>query len=374
MSTRIGILLPRSIEYPAIGFDLLDGLRIHLRQLGLNDITFHTENIGFGEDQEVNHAAAEKLVLNNDVDMLIIYATSLNAENLYSFASSSSKPILFLDAGMEHFEAPLHSQCYHLTLQGTQACSLQGKMAAGESKKIAFAASFLDGGYRGVWFTHEAIAKEGSEISGNYVSVYKPEEFSLAQLETIIQNTETGAVAASFTSYLAELFFTHLKNASEKLKNISFYCSPFMAEETVLDNSPFPHATFHAIVPWSRTIESIENQIFIDSIKKEKNKIANIFHLLGWEAALVVQHIINEGISSLSNSSFNTPRGIVRFHPDTNSAYAPLYKGRIVADEKNNCKLLLSSSVEITPEMHFANHFARPVGEYTRWKNNFFCI
>src|ERR1700741_5167722 len=337
MPTCIGVLLPRSLEYPSIGFDLLDGLRIHLRQMGHNDITFQTENIGFGEDPEINHGAAEKLVINHDVDLLVVYATSLNAEPLYSFAASSGKPILFLDAGMEHFEAPVSPLCYHLTLQGTLGCSVMGSIAAKQAKKIAFETSFLDGGYRGGGFSSEALNKDGSEVTRHYVSLFKSEEFSLTNLENLIQQTETDAVFASFSSYLAGLFLTHLKNASDKLKNTPFYCSPFLPEEMQLDPIPFPGAVLNTLVPWARAIESMENQVFIDTIKKEKNKPANIFHLLGWEAAMVVEHMISKGAASLPDASFNTPRGIMRFHPETHNAYAPLYEGRIAEGENNTC-------------------------------------
>lgn len=374
MISRIGVLLPRSTEYPSIGFDILDGLRIHLRMLGMNDVSIFTENIGFGENPEATHAAAEKLVMNNDVDMLIVYATSLNAEQLYSFADSSGKPILFIDAGMEHFELPAHKGCYHLTLQGTQASSLLGEMAAKKYKKAIFAASFLDGGYRGNWFMNESAIKGGIEIGGHYVSMYREEDFSLANLEELKSKTQGDVVLASFTSYLAVFLLKHLKNASEPLKATPFYCSAFLAEEMILESTPFPGVDMTTVVPWSRTIESSQNQIFMDAVMKEKKKAASIFHLLGWEAALVVQQIRNEGEASLLNSSLNSPRGTLRFHPDTHSAYAPLYEGKITASENGNCKITLSRPIEISAEAHRINHFSKPVGDFTRWKNNFFCI
>lgn len=375
MSTRIGILLPRSVEYPSISFDLLDGLRIHLRRLGLNDITFHTENTGFGEDPEATHAAAEKLVLNHDVDFIIAYATSLNAEQMYSFSTSTGKPVLFLDAGMEHFEQPAHPSCYHLTLQGTQACSILGEVAGSHFKNVMFACSFLDGGYRGNWFMNESAVKAGATVTGHFVSLYRAEDFSLAILEDIRHRTEgDAAVLTAFTSYLTGFFLTHLKDASPGLKKSPFYCSPFFAEELQLDVSPFPDVNMSTIVPWGRTIESADNQVFMDTIKKEKNKIANIFHLLGWEAAMVVQQFIAGGAASINGMSFNGPRGTVHFHPDTHSAYAPLYEGKIVAGDNGNCRLTLSKALEVTAEAHYANHSLKPVGDFSRWKNNFFCI
>lgn len=375
MSTRIGILLPRSVEYPSISFDLLDGLRIHLRQLGVTDVAFHTENTGFGEDPEATHAAAEKLVLNNDADFIIAYATSLNAEQMYSFSTSTGKPILFVDAGMEHFEQQPHPNCYHLTLQGTQACTMLGHAAGRQFKQLMFACSFLDGGYRGNWFMNEAAQAEGATITGHYVSLYREEDFSLALLEDIRRRTEgEAAVLTAFTSYLTGYFLKHLKEASPELKQTAFFCSPFFAEELQLDTCPFPDVNMNTIVPWARTIESAENQVFMDTIKKEKNKTANIFHLLGWEAALVVQQFIAGGAASINGMSFNGPRGNVRFHPDTHSAYAPLYEGKIVVSDNGNCRLVLSKALEVKADEHRTNFLLRPVGEFSRWKNNFFCI
>ncbi|MGZ4060461.1 MAG: ABC transporter substrate-binding protein [Bacteroidia bacterium] len=375
MSTRIGILLPRSVEYPSISFDLLDGLRIHLRQLGLNDVTVHTENTGFGEDPEATYAAAEKLVINHDVDFIIAYSTSLNAEQMYSFSTSTGKPILFLDAGMEHFDQQPHPNCYHLTLQGTQACYMQGEAAGSNFKNVMFACSFLDGGYRGNWFMNEAATKAGATVTGHFVSLYNSQDFSLAALEDIRRRTEgDAAVLTAFTSYLTGFFLTHLKDASPELKNTRFYCSPFFAEELQLDTSPFPDVDMSTIVPWARTIESAENQVFMDTIKKEKNKTANIFHLLGWESAMVVQQFIANGAASINAMSFSSPRGVVHFHPDTHSAYAPLYEGKIVAADNGNCRLILSKALEVTADAHHANHISKPVGDFSRWKNNFFCI
>lgn len=375
MSTRIGILLPRSVEYPSISFDILDGLRIHLRQLGLNDISVHTENTGFGEDPEVTHAAAEKLVLSHDVDFIIAYATSLNAEQMYSFSTSAGKPILFLDAGMEHFDQPPHRDCYHLTLQGTQACSMLGSAAGNHFKQVMFACSFLDGGYRGNWFMNEAATKAGATVTGHFVSLYKEEDFSLAILEDIRRRTEgDAAVLTAFTSYLTGFFLNHLKNASPELKSTPFLCSPFFAEEMQLDISPFPDVNMSTIVPWARTIESAENQVFMDTIKKEKNKTANIFHLLGWEAAMVVQQFVTGGAASINGMSFSGPRGTVHFHPETHCAYAPLYEGKIVAGDNGNCRLVLSKALEVTEQIHHANYLLKPIGEFSRWKNNFFCI
>lgn len=57
----IGILTPRSTLYPALTFDILNGLKTSLAHSNIsNDITLVTENIGFGTDEAEIYTKAEK--------------------------------------------------------------------------------------------------------------------------------------------------------------------------------------------------------------------------------------------------------------------------------------------------------------------------
>lgn len=374
MPANIGVLLPRSTEYPAMGFDLLDGLRLHLKRLGV-DAKITTESIGFGEDPEQNHARAEKLVLQDDVQVLIAYATSLNAEALYSFAQTANKPIIFLDAGMEVFEAPSSPLCYHITLQGLAACKYLGREAGKGERKVISAISFLDAGYRCSWTFSKGIEESGGSICGNYVSLYKDAEFTLAPFTQLIEAGEAQAVTAAFSSYLAKLFFEHLSQADAITRSLPFYCSPFMADEQLLNTFPFSGGTFHTAVTWATSLNNEENKIFIETMKQEKNKTANLFHLLGWEAAIAVQHLLSNGVNALNGWSYSSPRGKVVFDNETHNAYSALYTGEIINDGAGKCALALSGdSIMITAEEHRQLHFAKLDGQYSRWKNNFFCI
>jgi branched-chain amino acid transport system substrate-binding protein len=374
MPAKIGVLLPRSVEYPSMSFDLLDGLRLCLKQSGQDDFQFFTENIGFGENPEVTNACAEKLVMQHDVDMIVAYATSLNAESLYSFAETTNKPFLFLDAGMELFEAPPHRLCRHLTLQGLMACQVLGDFAGTGGGNVISAASFFDGGYRSSWVFQNAIVKNGGSIVGHFVSQFREDDFTIAPLLEQIKQSGAEAVTAAFSSYFDGLFMKALGQTDLSLRNIPFYCAPFMADEQLLPAIPFPGGDFQTVVPWSLNIENDANKFFVETIKKEKNKTADIFHLLGWEAGITVKQILSDGIASVDDWSFESPRGKVCFHPDTHNAYAPLYEGKIEKGEQGECRLVIDKMRNVTAEEHRLLHFAKPEGSYSRWKNNYFCI
>jgi branched-chain amino acid transport system substrate-binding protein len=374
MSIRIGFLLPRSNEYSSMGFDLLDGLRIHLRQLGLEDAKVITSNIGQGDDPLVTYTAAEKLILEDDVQLILAYATSLNAELLYSLADNSGKPFLFLDPGMEFHEALPNPLCRYISLQGLIACYELGKQAGSGQQKVIASSSFLDGGYRGSLALYNGLISVGGSISGNHVTQFSEADFTLEPLGQLIETTDSDSITASFSSYYCGFFMKHLQGSDEKLRSLPFYCTPFMADEQLLPAIPFPGGTFHTIVPWATSLNNPANKLFLEAINQEKNKTANIFHLLGWEAATVVQKIISDGISSVDDWTFESPRGLVQFHPETNVTFAPLYIGQIEAGTTGECTLVIKETMPITPEQHRQLFFSKPEEGYSRWKNNFLCI
>ncbi|REG90476.1 ABC transporter substrate-binding protein [Flavobacterium aquicola] len=373
MPVRIGLLLPRSTDYPAMGFDILDGLRTHLHLLGILDPQLITENIGFGDDQQLSYAKAEKLLLQDDVQLLIAYSNIQNAEPLYQMAQSSGRAFLFLDTGMQTATIDKIPNNWFLNLQGIDTCFRLGQLAGEGERNVMMANSFFDAGYRGSLFATKGLDLTGGAVSGNYVSTHKISEFTIDRYLELLNENEPQAVIANFSIYLTDLFLKELKNKGESATPFPFYCSPFMAEETLLTKCDFPTGTFHTIVPWSSSVENEAQHLFLTTIREQKNKTANLFHLLGWEAAIAVNHLLNNGPQSLANWSFESPRGKVTFDSVTQSSYAPLYKGIIVPDIDGKCVLEIEEKLEVTKEEHQQNWTQKQEEMSSGWKNNFLC-
>jgi branched-chain amino acid transport system substrate-binding protein len=373
MPTKIGFLLPRSSDYATMGFDILDAFRIQLQLLGIDDLKLVTENIGFGDDQQLCYAKAEKLLLEEDVQLLVAYNGVLNAEPLYQLAQSSGKAFLFLDPGMQ---MPLEDRLpnnWFLSLQGIDACYRLGQLAGQGKRSVLMASSFFDAGYKGPFFNTNGINAMGGTVSGNYVSTHKISEFNIDRYLELLHENNPEAVIANFSIYLTNLFMKELKAKGAVGTPLPFYCSPFMAEETLLTNSDFPTGVFHTIVPWATTLENEAQFLFLKSIREQKNKAANLFHLLGWEAAIVAFQLLNYGPQSLANWSFESPRGKVTFDAKTQTSYAPLYQGMIVSDADGKCSLKIDQKLEIMQEEHMQNWAHKQDGTHSGWKNNFFC-
>lgn len=374
MITRIGLLLPRSTDYPAMAYDMMDGLRCRLAIDSSREYQFCTENSGFGEDNALNYAKAEKLLLKDNADVLIAYSNSPNAESLYHIAAALKKPLLILDAGMQLPQAAASPYCYHISLQGLHGCRIAGNMSGRGNRNVLMATSFYDGGYRGPWSYDRGLSEAGGAICGNYVSGYLPAAFNIDPYINLLKNTEAGSVAACFSSYLAELFFKALLEKNSEATRLPFYCSPFMAEEQMLNKCDFPGGEFYTVVPWSSSLVNPQQEAFTNSILSAANKQANIFHLLGWEAGIVTMALLQHGIQSLDNFSWMGPRGKTTIHPATHYTYAPLYKGKIIGDNNGKCTLHITETIPPDADMHIKVMSDQPAAAISGWKNNYLCI
>lgn len=374
MLRRIGLLLPRSTDYPSIGYDILDGLRLGLKSAGQEDVQFFFDNIGFGENASDNYARAEKICLAHDPDVLIVYAGSVNAEYLYPLAEALSKPILFVDAGMQFPTVPPSPWCYHISLQGIHACYHMGQHAGRGNKRVLMATSFYDGGYRGTMYTHHGVSETGGSLCGNFVSGYKVADFTIEPYLNLLQEQQPQAIAANFSTYLSELFFKALHENKDHAVAAPFFCSPFMAEEQILGKCPFPGGEFTAIVSWASSLDNEAQREFKATIEKEKGKPANVFHLLGWEAAIVAQQIGSNGPRSLDDFEYDSPRGHVVMDKKTHYTYAPLYRGVITGDDEGKCVLQVEGSIDVTRDEHHRIVVNQDLEFLSGWKNNYFCI
>jgi branched-chain amino acid transport system substrate-binding protein len=372
---RIGLLLPRSTDYPALGFDILDGIKGFMDQAAVKDVSYISENIGYGEDAGNNYAKAEKMLLEGGVDMIVAYCDANNAPPLYDLANITRKPFVFVDPGMRLPQLLPGEYVYHISLQGTHACRLAGTMAGDNGRKVLMATSFYDGGYDGPFVYSQGLDAAGGAICGNYVSGYKVSEFSIDQYVSLVESSGAQSVAACFSSYLAALFLQSLKTTDEKATALPFYCAPFMAEEQLLAQIDYPGGTFHTVVPWASDLDNDAQQQFKSSISAMSNKNANVFHLLGWEAGALALQFASHGLKALEGFNYESPRGNVTIHPETHYTYAPLYRGMIVSSTDNKCKLVTQESIRITADEHKKIIEGKVAdGIVTGWRNNYLCI
>lgn len=374
---KIGLLLPRSILYPSIAFDIVDGLKESLRNSGIfNRCEIISINIGVAGKNEEIYSCCEQLLLNG-ADIVVGYMNPLSAEHLNPLFTTSGKQLIVLDSGYHFptFQGKLPNT-YFISLQGSLSCrAIVSKAVADRYLEFAFASSFLDAGYRTSYVYASASEAKGAKITYNFVAPLKKSDFDLSPLITHLnQNTQT-AVLASFSGDMAEDFFRETaKNASQNSYKI--YGAGFMAEELWLDKIPYIGYDWDACVPWSIKINTPENSIFIDAMKKIRQNKANVFAVLGWEAALFIKELI-EG-KTLEGATIRSPRGEVTILEENGFSIAPLYYAKVVKNQanENTCLTSLSEVSDLESERNYLKqdiHYIQNTAANS-WLNAYPCI
>jgi branched-chain amino acid transport system substrate-binding protein len=385
---RIGILTPRSTLYPTMGFDILNGLKAGFAQLQLADnITLFTENIGFGTDEPEIYTKAEKMILGDNADIVIACCDSRIAAMLQPLFTAAGKLLLAVNMGANlpeswqaHENTIVHSLnfCFNTALTGTLAAA---------NKTAALAASYFEAGYNQVFTMLTRFQQKGGSILYNHITHLKPEHFTLQPLQELMASQNgTRNLLCLFSADMAALFYNEMA-AIQQSQHCNLFVSPMMLEETLAAelNKKVLLKDVQGYTPWLAALNNDHNRLFIEAYTAAQGKPANIFALLGWDTALLIDCFAKQLVLNNNNTPkavkamgaeppLPSPRGWIKLDPATNHIYGPawLVKGsnyfELQVEENNSLDMdaewkSFSEEVALSPnEIHSA------------WRNTYLCI
>lgn len=383
---KIGVLLPRSSLYPAIGMDLINGLKAGLDEFTTHDFRLYFENIGFGADESVVYSCAEKLILQEEVDMLIVYADHSAAAKLDPLMSAHKKLILVLDPGAHIPSDWTPSPCrFTISLQAALNNRITGSIAAANgAKRTIFATSFYEAGYLQCYSYQQGLEAGGGKTHEHFVVPFRLEQFNIYPLVEAFSRVQPEAVLALFSAECGKLFLEGYANAG-LCKLSPLYASSFMLEEQWLSSVPFLFEDIKGTTAWTKNLGTEMNRKFMKKTKQRSGNDPGIFSMLGWEAAQFTAkaidivktpggNIISAG-DELANIQFTSPRGNLKVDPATNYLFSPSYYVKVIQDESSG-----NSGLQLLEEVPFSQPFRDqfisdfPLGVSSKWTNTYLCI
>ena len=324
----IGLLLPLSNTHMGMSKDFVDGLNALLKQKERTGaVTIKKESVGLGGIEKEVYARAEKLLVSDDVDVLIAYIDEKVTGMIYSLVQSTGKLLIVVNPGANH---PINwiaqPSVIHLNLQHAFLCWLTGRLAATtENKQAAYASTFYDCGYLHSADMVKNFVASGGSIQYNYINnqVYD-ENFEISQLTDFLTfSPDCTNIIAVYDEKPASLFYERLNNhkADHPLR---MYVSPMMMTEKALEQiGRGYHFSIAGHLPWQPALDTADNQNFI----KACTRPASIFSLLGWESAMIIDEImanykadLQEGeaiVEHLKKSPLSGPRGEMKLDAET---------------------------------------------------------
>ncbi|MFY0256170.1 ABC transporter substrate-binding protein [Chitinophaga sp. 30R24] len=334
---KIGALLPRSTFHPLLHHDFLQGIQAYLQYQQIK-ADMLTGNIGYGTDADLIAAEAEKMLLENRVDLLIIYADQDTVKKTADLAKALNRLIILVHSGAKYIhDWEPHPAVLSHTLNHTIQCRLTGLYAGKLAPQAAVCTSYYDGGYSHSHTMTEAYIKHGGAIAYNYVSQYKVKDFDTTPLRQFLQtNSDVQTLLALFNGDLAHCFLQQLQE-SEAAQHLQIFGSPMLLDETLTTTYGTLQLPFRIIgyVPWVSTLNNHQNQLLKTQFQQYTGRDANLPGMHGWSTGIMLGHIYHttdthqfrakDILTAFYDVTLDSPRGHLRMDPDTHHMIAPAY-------------------------------------------------
>lgn len=384
---RIGVLLPRSSLFPAFGLDILNGIKCCLKQNGISDnFTFITDNIGFGIDEAEIYTKAERLLLQENIDVAVVVAELQIGELLGPLFAASNKLLLLVNMGSGIPESwkPSPATIVH-SLNLSTHVRLTGKLAAleNENKRGGYILSYYDAGYRQTYSMLNSHQQNGGEPMLTHVTHINTNEFTLAPVEQFVtEHPDVKTWLCLFTGDMAEQFCETVKPLQEKW-DLNLYASPMLLE-TYRDkflsqqSKTFPVKGYTC---WLPDIENEANEIYQSAFKKIAGKEASLFGVLGWDTGLLLKEVLqqkteeNENVTqlipALCKNTYESPRGWMKLDAATFFTYGPSI---LISGSTDTNTLDIDEYKDIEEEWKRFTSERFPPDVHSGWRNTYLCI
>lgn len=381
---NVGILYPSSKAHPEVGAEFLNGMKAYLKKQALNNqIKFVSESIGIGGSEKEVYQKVEKMLLIDDVDVLVAYIDQKVLPVLTPLIQVSGKMVLIVNPGANYplNWIPQNNVCT-LTLQHAYLCWLTGAMAVRETNNTAvYTSTYYDCGYLHGAAMVKHFMKHKGTIMFNFINnTAYDESFDVTPLIDFLKgNIDVNHLLCIYDDLPAALLYEKLNEFSQD-KDLHLFVSPMMLGDKALAGTEKGFGfSVKGYLPWKHTLENSSNKAFVDHYKELYAKEAGIFTLLGWETALILEQVFihcnnkyNDGAGitgHLKSISFESPRGSMKIDESTHHFVAPAIR----CSMEKNSTFLKEEIVghNVADWMGFVNE---PVsGVVSGWTNTYLC-
>ncbi len=338
---KVGMLLPYSGVYAALGAEIETGFNIALEQFGSEtDATFSIVS----EDTEVKPPVAlgktKKLILQDQVDVMVGIVSSGVLGAVRDMVDGAGVPLVVANAGND--EATGEACSPFITRMSFSNQQVNRPMGAwlksqGVSKVYTLAPDYAAGRQMISAFADAFTAAGGEIVGQEFTPFQKTQDFGpyLAQAKA----SGADAVYVFYAGGEAISFVKQYDSFGLKA-DMPLYGSGFLTSPLYVNaEGPAAEGVITALhyVP---TIDSPENATFVEAFKAKTDRMPSEFAVQGYDAARALIEATKAGATdraTLANAlrqvSFAGPRGATSIDPATNNIVQPIYVYETVAGE-----------------------------------------
>ncbi|WP_264551945.1 ABC transporter substrate-binding protein [Flavobacterium sp. N2038] len=372
---KIGILVPKSQQYPTLDRDFIRGIKLNNL-----DVKFYVESIGIGADEKMIIDKIQKFNFQEDINIIIGFFGHNNMSQVYEYTSKNDIVLIASDLGATiPYGALTCKGAYINSLGLTESCYQLGNYLINKNyQKIASATSYYDSGY-GMLSAIEKAFDGQTNFSGHYITPFIPRQDEAIHMDQFITAQEPDAVFAFYSGLYAEENADFI--AQNKItQKYPFYVTPFFINDQVIAHYKSNPHELYIVSSWMNT--KGENLDFEKEYQNHYSDDPTIFSVLGYENGLVVKNILtvtnNETKTSILIDEINKlniagPRGIIQFDKDTNRTIFNHYIYELNLDSSSTISFKkIETLVNEGSFIKAITSYKEPV-QLTGWQNAYLC-
>jgi len=332
-----GLLLPSSSTHPLIAHNFAEGIKSYLRlRQHSSPLTLVSGAIGFGTDRVVIEKEANRLILEHQADVLVIFADYPVVSCLFPLIKALNKLLIVVNHAAKYppsWEA--QPNVIHHHLGNVLNCWLTGRQAAKETAAAAVVSSYYDGGYAISHALSQSFMDKEGKIVFNFVGHQYKDQFNTQPLVNFLaQQPQADALLAILSGELVPEFYDQLK-AQLSNRKLRLYASPVLLEESLVGEQQMGNITVSGYTGWLQDLPHPENRIFCEAFRGDTFREPDSVAVLGWDTGLILKTIDEISAGGRINGSTITQHPALRhlqgakeemhLHAHTQHYISPLY-------------------------------------------------
>jgi branched-chain amino acid transport system substrate-binding protein len=312
---RVGLLLPS--QYPKLAAHVLDGFRTYATTAAVRQIEMVVQEVGLGPYDAYRGAAS--LLDQQQPDLLFALINPALTSSFYELLEERQTSLLIADLGANVPDLSKTSPYVNLHSLGLWQAhfALGSRLGAQGMRRAVLVSSFYDSGYDGVYAFRHGFERAGGEVVASLVS-HRP----------IDPNEHLAAMMDEIRALNPDLVYLVASGRDAQEFTQAFFAA------SLAERIPLASASYHL---GAQPVAGLAD--FLARFEAETGRPADLFSLLGYESALLIDAALVEAGGSLQRKSdfqvafrklrVGGPRGELAFDELSASMQGPLYVGSI---------------------------------------------
>ncbi|KAB1157475.1 ABC transporter substrate-binding protein, partial [Micromonospora sp. AMSO12t] len=299
---RIGLIVPKSGPYKAVGDDQSAGWRLALEKLGgkLGGRPVKVIEADEGDGKATALASARKLIEQDKVLALVGGGTADTVQTLYPLLKESGVPLIGTGGRPSTVADPTYLWSTSWLSQETGA-SIAGylRQKVGDGRVWVIGPDYIGGRDQIAGFVDTfrkaggKLANPGGEPTWTPWAPAPTTEFS-----PYLTKIKQAAPAAVYTFYAGASAIEFVKQYRQYGVDVPLYASGFLTEGAPLAALGQQAKGVYTALNYSTTLDNAANRDFVRRYTAANDgRLPNLYHVCSWDAALVLDKAIAEALT-----------------------------------------------------------------------------